>query len=91
MDDKLIDNLIQSDEIISKTIEEGVKSMETSVDDILSSVMSISVGDPQKIEKEAINQAAKEAQNIKDIEVARIAKAEADRLAKEAEEAKEAE
>ena len=65
MDDKLIDNLIQSDEIISKTIEEGVKSMETSVDDILSSVMSISVGDPQKIEKEAINQAAKEAQNIK--------------------------
>ena len=65
MDDKLIDSLIQSDEIISQTITEANKSAEESIDDILSSVMSISTGNAQKIEKEVINQATKEAQNIK--------------------------
>ena len=65
MDDKLIDSLIQSDEIISQTITEANKSAEESIDDILSSVMSISTGNAEKIEKEVLNQATKETQNIK--------------------------
>ena len=64
MDDKLIEKLISSDELIVKTIEENTQSMKTLIDQF-SSIMSMTTVQGDKLEKQIVEQGEKEAESIK--------------------------
>lgn len=64
MDDKLIEKLISSDELIVKTIEENTQSMKTLIDQF-SSIMSMTTVQGDKLEKQIGEQGEKEAEKIK--------------------------
>ena len=64
MDDKLIEKLISSDELIVKTIEENTQSMKTLIDQF-SSIMSMTIVQGDKLEKQIGEQGEKEAEAIK--------------------------
>ena len=64
MDDKLMESLINSDELITKTIEENNNSFKDLFDQF-SSIMSMTIVNGEQIEKQLTEQGEKEAEQIK--------------------------